>query len=173
MELERLYFFTATILQWRMLFKPDKYKNIIIESLAYLVFKHKIRVYGFVIMPNHIHLMWEFLDLNGKEMPHASFLKYTSHKIQKDLRKNHPKVLEQFKVNSETRNYQFWQRDSLPIHLYSPSVIYQKLNYIHNNPCKGRWMLSFNPIDYKYSSANFYETGKDEFGFLLHIGERL
>src|SRR5665811_319590 len=94
MELERLYFFTTTILQWRMLFKPDKYKNIIVKSLTYLVLKHKISVYGFVIMPNHIHLLWELLELNGKEMPHASFLKYTSHTIQKDLRKNHPKVLE-------------------------------------------------------------------------------
>ena len=82
MELDKLYFYTATITNWRKLLEPDKYKNIIIDSLGYLVKAQKIKVYGFVIMPNHIHILWEFLELNGKEMPHASFMKYTSHRIQ-------------------------------------------------------------------------------------------
>jgi REP element-mobilizing transposase RayT len=51
---------------------PDKYKDILIDSLKYLVKIGKIKVYGFVIMPNHIHLIWELLDLNGKESPHSS-----------------------------------------------------------------------------------------------------
>ena len=94
MELERLYFSTATITKWQMLLKPDKYKKIIIDSLSFLVHKNKIHVYGFVIMPNHVHFIWELLALNGKEMPHASFFKYQSHVIQKDLKKHHPMILE-------------------------------------------------------------------------------
>ena len=133
----------------------------------------KIVVYGFVIMPNHIHLIWELLEMNGKEKPNASFMKFTSHEIQKDLRKNHSKVLDIFKVDIETHNYHFWKRNPLPIILYTPDVIYQKLNYIHNNPVQGNWMLSKSPIDYKYSSARFYETGIDEFGFLTHLGDRI
>src|SRR5690554_7050134 len=101
MELERLYFSTATIMGWQMLLKPDKYKKIVIDSLSYLVHKNKIRVYGFVIMPNHIHIIWELLDMNGKEMPHASFFKFTSHVLQKDLTQHHPFVLERFSVDSE------------------------------------------------------------------------
>lgn len=173
MELERLYFFTATILNWHKLLKNVEYKDIIVRSLGYLVSTGKIKVYAFVIMPNHLHIIWELLELNGKEMPHASFMKFSSHCIQKDLRKNHPKILELFNVNTETREYQFWQRDSLPVQLYTPFVIYQKMDYIHNNPCKGKWMLSSSPIDYRYSSAKFYESGVDDFGFLTHIGERL
>ena len=173
MEIGKLYFYTATITQWRKLLNPDKYKNIIIDSLGYLVRKNKIKIYGFVVMPNHIHIIWEFLELNGKEMPHASLMKYTSHQIQKDLLLNHPKVLAVFEVNTDTRTYHFWQRDSLPIHIYTPEVIFQKLDYIHNNPCQGKWMLAKSPIHYKYSSANFYETGFDEFGFMSHIRDRL
>ena len=41
MELERLYFSTATIIKWQMLLKPDKYKKVIIDSLSYLVLKTK------------------------------------------------------------------------------------------------------------------------------------
>ena len=38
------------------------------------------------------------------------------------------------------------------------------MEYIHNNPVVAG--LCVNAEDYKYSSAKFYETGKDEFGFL-------
>jgi len=156
-----------------MLLEYDKYKSIIAQSLEYLVRKGKVKVYAFVIMPNHIHIIWELLDLNGKEMPHASFMKYTSHLIQKDLRENSPNDLNSFAVDSYNRDFQFWQRNSLSTEVYTPSVVFQKLNYIHNNPCKGKWMLAASLIDYKFSSAGFYKTGNDEYGFLTHVGDRL
>jgi len=39
----------------------------------------------------------------------------------------------------------------------------QKLNYIHRNPVSGKWRLVDNYIDYKYSSARFYESESREF----------
>jgi len=173
MELGKMYFYTATITKWRHLLKPDKYKHIVLGSLRYLVERRKIAVYGFVIMPNHIHVIWELLEPNGKEFPHASFMKYTSHEIQKDLRIHHPNVLELFKVDLDTRKYHFWQRNSLPIYLYSPKVVFQKLEYIHNNPLQEKWLLAEAPELYFYSSANYYLTGKDDFGFITHIYDRL
>jgi putative transposase len=111
--------------------------------------------------------------MNGKELPHASFMKYTSHAIQKDLRINHPEILDEYKVDLDTRQYQFWKRDSLPILLYTPKVIFEKLEYIHNNTVKGKWFLSDIPEGYPYSSARYYMTGETDFGFLTHIGERI
>jgi putative transposase len=108
MELGKIYFYTATITKWRNLLESEKYKLLILSSLQYLVKSGKIAVYGYVIMPNHIHLIWELLEINGKEYPNASFMKYTSHLIQKDLRINHPKLLEEYKVDLETRKYHFW-----------------------------------------------------------------
>ena len=77
---------SSTIYRWKHLLKADKYRQIIIDSLLHLHQKGKVRVYGFVIMPNHLHLLWEMLEMNGKEMPHASFQKFTAHTIQKDLK---------------------------------------------------------------------------------------
>ena len=37
------------------LLQNDEYKNVIISSLEYLSNAGKIDVFGFVIMPNHIH----------------------------------------------------------------------------------------------------------------------
>jgi REP element-mobilizing transposase RayT len=173
MELGKIYFFTATINQWLPLLKDKIHSEIILSSLSFLAKKGLIKVYGFVIMPNHIHLIWEMLEINGKEMPHASFLKFTSHGFLKNLRSTNLDFLEKFKVDEANKTFEFWKRDSLPIELFTPKVVYQKLDYIHDNPCRKKWMLSNDPVDYPYSSYKFYETGMDDFSFLSHIGERL
>jgi len=172
MELGEIYFYTATITKWRNLLEPEKYKQVILDSLHYLVKCRKIAVYGFVIMPNHIHLIWELLEVNGKEYPHASFMKYTSHLIQKDLRINHPEELERYKVDFTTRQYHFWQMNSLSIRLCTYKVFLQKLTDIHNNPLHEKWQLAETPEKYHFSSADFYMTGKDKFEFLTHLSER-
>ena len=53
--------------------------------------------------------------------------------------------------------------------IYSIKVARQKLEYIHNNPVNGKWQLAKDYFSYHYSSARFYETGSDEFGFLKNI----
>jgi REP element-mobilizing transposase RayT len=42
-------------------------KDIIIESLRSLVKDGRVIVYGFVIMPNHIHLIWQIQDKHIKQ----------------------------------------------------------------------------------------------------------
>lgn len=166
MEIGHVYFYTATILKWQNLLKPDKYKDIIISSLKYLVDKKKLEVYAFVIMPNHIHIIWKMLEMNGKELPSTSFMKFTGHCFLKDLKENYPHILPFFEVNTSTRQHHFWQRNSLPIMLYSEKVFKQKMDYIHLNPLQEKWHLADAPTNYKYSSARFYEEGIDIFGIL-------
>jgi putative transposase len=67
--------------------------------------------------------------------------------------------------------HQFWQRDPMAIELYTRKVFEQKLNYIHNNPLQERWCLVENAADYKFSSAKYYETEIDDYGFLNHYAE--
>jgi hypothetical protein len=55
----------------------------------------------------------------------------------------------------------------------SPEKLEQKLEYIHFNPLQERWNLVKSPEDYYWSSARFYEEGKDDFGFLKHYMERI
>jgi hypothetical protein len=37
-------YFTSTILEWKHLLKPDKYKDIVISSLEFLVIERRIKV---------------------------------------------------------------------------------------------------------------------------------
>ncbi|GGC06964.1 transposase [Dyadobacter sediminis] len=173
MELGEIYLYTATITKQRNLLQSEKYKCVVLDSLYYLVHCRKMAVYGFVIMPDHIHLIWELLETNGKEYPHASFMKYTSHLFQKDLRKNDPELLEQYRVDFRTRKYHFWQMNSLATQVFSSTIFLSKLTYIHNIPVQEKWQLAAAPEQYRFSSASFYMTGKDEFKFLTHISERI
>lgn len=66
-EKGEIYFWTATINQWQRLLKNEEYKDIIIDSLQWLTDENKIDVFAFVIMPNHIHLIWRVNEPNGKE----------------------------------------------------------------------------------------------------------
>jgi REP element-mobilizing transposase RayT len=159
-------FFTATILDWKMLLKPNEYKEIIINSLKYLVNVQKINVNAFVLMDNHIHLIWQLEGNLKQEEIQGSFLKFTAEAFKKDLKINNSEFLQKFFVNKADRKYQFWQRNSLSIELYSKAVFEQKLQYIHNNPVNAG--LCKLPEEYYYSSAKFYETGNDNFGFLTH-----
>ncbi len=38
-------------------------------------------------------------------------------------------------------------------------MIEQKLDYLHQNPCRGKWLLATTPLDYRHSSAKYYYTG--------------
>lgn len=96
MLLQEVYFWTDTIKDWKSLLSQDKYKQIVIDQLLWLKERNKIAVYGYVIMPNHLHILWEMLEKNGKEMPHASFNKWTGSNFLKDLRRFHPQVLSFF-----------------------------------------------------------------------------
>src|SRR3954452_1257942 len=100
MELDSIYFWTATINNWYRLLEHHTVKQILIDSLYYLHQHHKIEVYGFVIMPNHLHFLWKIKEMNGKETPQGSFLKYTAHNFKKYLSANNPSFLKAFAVEA-------------------------------------------------------------------------
>ncbi|MEO6637713.1 MAG: hypothetical protein ABIN25_05525 [Ginsengibacter sp.] len=133
----------------------------------------KIEVYAFVIMPNHVHFIWQLLQLNGKEKPHTSFLKFTTHKFEIYLRLNRPDLLKIYSVDAANKEYEFWQRDSLAFELLKKQTIQQKLDYIHYNPVMKKWELCKEPSDYYYLSTNFYEKGVNNFKLIKHIGAAL
>lgn len=170
-ETGELYFWTAAINHWQRLLESDEYKDVIIDSLQYLTDKGKIDVFAFIIMPNHIHLLWRINEFNGNESPQGSFLKYTAHQFKKKLQIEDSEKLKSYKVHSSTKNYEFWQRDSLAVHIFTRKVALQKLNYLHNNPLAEHWQLAKHPCDYRYSSARYYEQNEKNFAFLKDLWE--
>lgn len=157
-------FFTATNLWWKPLLKEDAHKEIVISSLRFLTEQERISMHAFVLMPNHIHLIWKMKTGHKPENVQRDFLRYTGQQIKFLLQKNDPAFLERFRVDAKDRQYQLWERNSWSKALWTPTVYQQNLQYIHNNPVKKGYCK--NPEDYYFSSARFYTSGIDEFGFL-------
>ncbi len=133
-------FFTATVLEWKPLLANDSYKDIITESLRFLVENNRIMLHAFVIMNNHFHVLWHIMAPHKKEDIQRDMLKYISHKILRDLRSNNPDTLKDYFVGAKDRQYQIWERNPLSIALWTEDVVKQKLDYIHSNPVKSKIM---------------------------------
>jgi REP element-mobilizing transposase RayT len=168
---EFMLFFTASVQNWIPLLENDKYKKIIMDSLKFMTENKRIFLYGFVIMPNHIHLVWKMQEGNKLQNVQRDFLKFTAQTIKFDLIETNPSLLERFLKAGKDRQYHFWQRNSYNKRIFNRVVLEQKLNYIHHNPLQEKWKLVDKPEDYQYSSARYYILNEDQWGFITHYYE--
>ena len=164
-------FFTATCLNWQPLLHTEERKDILMNSLKFMVDDQRIWLYGFVLMPNHIHLMWRRQELWVKKSTEQIFLKFTAQQIKFKILDSSPGELKNYRSTQEDRQYHFWERRPYRATMYNRKTASQKINYMHNNPVKAD-LCKF-PEDYKYSSARFYMLNQDEWGFITHYEDHL
>ncbi|MGK2863545.1 MAG: hypothetical protein ACSLE0_16555, partial [Chitinophagaceae bacterium] len=125
-------------------------------------------VAGYVILPNHLHLLLYYAgggqSLNTIIGNAKRFMAYEIvdrlkqagngeiiGRLQNDVRA---------KDKSRGKQHEVW-KDAFDVKECRPEkFIMQKLNYIHNNSCSGKWKLADDPIQYLHSSASFYINGK-------------
>jgi putative transposase len=155
---DELYFVTLTVVDWIDVFTRRVYNDLIIENLIYCQLNKNLNIYAYVIMTNHIHLVANVQDGSLGDVL-RDFKTYTSKELVKLINDNSLEsrrdwMLAAFeragKYNHLNTNHQFWQNGNYPVLLYSPIVIDQKINYIHENPVKAGFVGSANG----YSSAN-------------------
>ena len=160
------YFVTFAVQNWVDVFTRNAYKNILVESLAYCQ-KHKgLEIFAWCIMSNHVHLIVRAKDSVGADVSPVPYLlpnifrdfkAFTSQAVQKAIREN-PQESRKEWLLPMFKNGQFWQSGNYPIELWTSKVIYQKLDYIHQNPVEEGWVYS--PEQYVYSSAIDYADEK-------------
>lgn len=160
---EGVYFVSFTVVEWVDAFPRNEYKNILVDSLAFCQQEKGMEIFAWCIMTNHMHLVFRSINGQKPELLLGDFKRFTSkavvNAIMENLRESRKEwLLEKFRqagaTASNVKDYQFWQHNNKPIELWSNKVIYEKINYIHNNPVeKG---LVYNPQDYVYSSARDY-----------------
>lgn len=69
-------FLTVTCLEWKHLLQDDRNKDIVLNSLRFLVNDQRAMVYAFVIMSSHFHLIWQMLGDNKRGDVRRDFLRY-------------------------------------------------------------------------------------------------
>ncbi len=128
--LNEIYFWTITFNKWQHLLRADDNKMVVMNSLQWLVQNKLVRIYGYVIMPNHIHLLWDQLKMNGKELSKNSFEKYTEKSLVNKMKAANDVALKNYLVAATDRQHNIWLRDPLAIKIFNLEMFVQKLDYM-------------------------------------------
>ena len=166
-EYNGIYFITFTCSNWLNLFAIANAYQAVYDWFDYLR-RNGHFIVGYVIMPNHVHSLIAFRNTKGKSINKIigngkRFIAYDIIKRLKLLK--YKNLLSQLShaVNKTERTRQKIHQVFEPSfdwkECLSDKFIEQKLNYIHNNPCAGKWNLAIRQEDYIHSSAKFYFTG--------------
>ncbi|MFT6987557.1 MAG: putative transposase [Psychromonas sp.] len=118
--------------------------------------KEGLKVYAYVILENHLHLIMQSAQLN-KDI--ARFKSFTARQLIAYLEQHNVRtILEQLafykKVHKTDRQYQFWQEGVHPELIQSEAMMLQKIEYIHHNPVKRGYVDK--AVHWRYSSARDY-----------------
>jgi REP element-mobilizing transposase RayT len=161
------YFITITVRKFVPLFQDDEVVRILFDSLEFLRRSDGLKVYAYVVMSNHVHLL---IGCDAKIMNNmiGSFKSHTSRSIAECLELNESQFLKEFEKSAyKGQNYAIWQETFRSEVVYSDDFLKQKVYYIHNNPVKGGMVESAG--DWKYSSFGQLEEGESSgdvnFGF--------
>ena len=152
-----LHFLSYAVVGWVDALSRPLYKKIVVESLAYCQKAKGLQLYGWCIMNNHVHLIAkaaEGIELQDILRDHK---KFTAKRIVDAIATNIQESRVEWMLpllRSADGSIHFWQHDLHPIWLRSPSVIDQKLAYIHMNPVKEGLVVEAH--HYLYSSAGAY-----------------
>jgi REP element-mobilizing transposase RayT len=166
-SLSNTYFFNATINNWQQLLSTDERKQIILNSLKFMCQEQRIKLYAFVIMPNHFHLILTIEENETKISIQQSLLKFTAQFLIKYLiHENQHEELNKYLSPLKDRIYNIWKRRPKWIHIENALILEQKIDYIHHNPLQEKWQLVSAPELYEWSSASYYIFEDKRFSFI-------
>ncbi len=162
-----IYFITFTCHEWLPLIELTKGYDLVYNWFDVLAAKGHI-VTGYVIMPNHLHMLLYFAggnqSLNTIVGNGKRFMAYDM--VKRMEQQNEAALLSLLKLavdesdKSRGKKHEVW-KDSFDVkECRTEKFILQKLHYIHNNPCSGKWNLADSSIHYLHSSASFYISGR-------------
>jgi REP element-mobilizing transposase RayT len=166
-ESNGIYFITFTCARWLHLFDICQSYGVVYNWFDYLKSQGHYIV-GYVIMPNHVHVIIGFANTgvsinkavgNGKR-----FMAYEIVRMLRD--KNNDEILHRlssFVNNTDKKRgkqHEVFEPSFDWKECYDNTMIKQKLDYVHDNPCRGSWSLAESPENYLHSSARFYLMGQ-------------
>ena len=166
-EKDGIYFITFTCKNWLPLFELTNSYDVVYKWCDHLK-ENGHYITGYVILPNHLHVLIGFKALtqsintivsNGK--------RFIAYEIVKRLQEQNNtailKTLSDGVISSDRRReklHQVFENSFDAKECRREEFIKQKLSYMHENPCKGVWNLAGSPSEYLHSSALFYQTAK-------------
>jgi REP element-mobilizing transposase RayT len=152
-----LHFIELNVRDHRPAFGVDAYARMALQLLRQHCDRHPAKLAAYVMMPTHAHLLINPRDGDAirfvKDYKAAVTVAYD--KLAERL--GHQAARAWLTLTSDGAR-QLWQDGKHDFHVWSDRLIWQKIDYIHNNPIKAGLVKTAS--DYLYSSFNArYNTG--------------
>ncbi len=157
---DHVYFLTSTVVGWIDVFTRREYCEILLDSLQYSQQNKSLEIYAYVIMPSHLHLVARRSEGSLSDFL-RDFKSFTAKTIMEDIEENPRESRKEWlmhmfrfhaKYQAQNKELMFWQKTNHPIELDSPSLVDQKIDYVHQNPVTAG--IVTDDSYYVYSSAN-------------------
>ena len=150
------YFMTWTIVGWLPVFTRSEAAEIIFNSWRFLQREKAFKLFGYVILENHLHLIASAPEVEKVIKDAKSF---TARQIIDLLNRRAAEVLlKQLRFHKLAHkiqsDYQVWQEGSHPQQIEGDEMMWQKIEYMHNNPVERGYVDD--PLHWRYSSARNY-----------------
>ena len=161
-DLNHLHYVTTSTYRRARLFDSERFKQKFIATLAEVRGELGFRIVGYVLMPEHIHLLLRPSDSANPSQIMQQLEERTAKFILKNLRQNiqYPwcqRMLARVTLPPSVHghaHFRVWQRRFYDMNIWSPKKRDEKLTYMHNNPVK-RGLVK-QPGDWPWSSWRFY-----------------
>ena len=157
-----LHFLTTSTYRRTQIFNSELFKRELVATLAELRAELGFRLLGYVLMPEHFHLLiWPSEAANPSQIMQR--LKgRTARSILKTLRENQrqawcARMLRRFTLPSTVHaeaNGRVWQRRFYDMNIWTEKKQLEKLDYMHNNPVTRRLVSSAS--EWPWSSWRYY-----------------
>jgi len=156
LEPDKPHFLTCTVVEWLPVFTRPDAVQILLASWAHQRANDGLRLYGYVILENHLHFVAQAPRLDKCL---NNFKSFTAARIIGLLEAHRAEqLLTRLRLAKRThkhdREYQFWQEGSHAEMIFSEPVMREKLEYIHQNPVKRGYVDL--PEHWRYSSVRNY-----------------
>jgi putative transposase len=151
-----LHYLTGNIARQLPVFAQTSYCEAFIDTCSTLRSKWPFKLIAYVLMPDHIHLIVNPKDGRIREL--AGTLKSLSARRIIDQTSGFSFLRE--RPDTDGSVHQVWQESFKALPLWSEWLIWQKINYIHNNPLKAGLVRSAS--DYRWSSFRSFYLGESE-----------
>ncbi len=159
-----VYFVTYSVVEWLPVFVSEHACRIVIDSLNFCDERKGLCTNAFVIMPTHIHAIFFDRNFDNERLQKslADFRKFTGRQLSDFCVGHSPTCFTETLRASSTadRERRFWQPSRHPEAIQSEKFWKQKLDYLHENPCRkgvvaraGWW---------RFSSAAYYVSDGEE-----------
>lgn len=159
-----IFYITSVIYSRLNIFVQPSFIIPIIDSLNYYRYQYSCKLIGFVIMPDHIHLLIFPQVERAITDFMRDFKRFTSGRITRqarvDGRKEWLEKFEQAGSETERAEYKVWQDSFWEQSIYTEAFLKQKLDYIHSNPVRAGIVKSAD--QYPYSSFRNYHLNDNQ-----------